>query len=232
MTAPARDRFSLASYLVFPLAVPAIVYLGSALFQGVGRDWLWIPLLLIYWGTTWTFTLVYQAKRGGVFTRERFEPTLKVRGNRAWLQYLVVYGPLAYAVPLFVINYVPTLSPAMLAAIVAAAIVNGPSEEVYWRACVDEAGKRAGFSERHRLAVAPVLFAFWHTAFVVHLFPWNGTWFVSWASILLMTWTSGLAWHWTMHRSGRLVPQAVYHACSNVLNTFPMILVTVIGLAF
>lgn len=232
MTATKRDAFSVAWYLAVPLSVPVIVYLGTALFQGLGKEWLWIPLLCIYWGTTWTFTMVYQAKRGGVLTRERFEPTMKLRGNHAWLQYLVVYGPLAYAIPLFLVNYAARLSPAMLGAILVAAAVNGPSEEVYWRACVDEAGKRAGFSERHRLAVAPVLFAFWHTAFVIHLFPWNASWFVGWGSILFMTWTSGLAWLWTMHRSGRLVPQALYHACSNVLNTFPMILVTVIGITF
>ncbi len=229
----APDKFSRAFFWVVPFTVPGIVTGFTYLFVPfVPHQMIWLPLLLIYWATIWAYTLFYRAKRGGVFNRERFALTLKLHGKYLWLQYLVTYGPLAYAIPLFVILYGSALSPAMYLAIIAAAIVNGPSEEIYWRACLDDAGKNAGVSSKARLVFAPVAFALWHTAFVIHLYPWDATWWGAWAGIILMTWTSGLSWLWVMHRSNRLIPQCIYHACANFLNIFPMVLVTVLRLSF
>ena len=113
-----------------------------------------------------------------------------------------------------------------------AAIMNGPSEEIFWRACMEDAGKNAGVSEKGRLIFAPVAFSLWHTAFVIHLFPWDQTWWIVWGGIIMMTLSSGLIWHWVMHRSGRLVPQCFYHASANFLSIFPMILITVMQFYF
>ncbi len=229
----APDKFSRMFFWIVPFTVPFIVTgLTYLFYSSVTHEMIWLPLLLIYWATIWAYTLVYRAKRGGVFNRERFKITVKLQGKYLWLQYLLVYGPFAYAIPLFVINYGAALSPAMYLAIIAAAVINGPSEEIYWRACLDDAGKNAGVSTKSRLAFAPVAFALWHTAFVIHLYPWDATWWGAWAGIILMTWTSGLSWLWVMHRSGRLIPQCIYHACANFLNIFPLVLVTVLRLFF
>ena len=120
----------------------------------------------------------------------------------------------------------------MYIAFLIASAINGPSEEIFWRACIDEAGKNAGYSERLRLIFAPIVFALWHTAFVIHLFPWNEMWWLNWLWIMLITWSSGIMWLWVMHKSGRLFPQSFYHACANFLNIFPMIIILVIGFYF
>ncbi len=227
------DSFSKLFFWAIPFTVPLIVTGLTYLFYPfVDHQMIWLPLLLVYWATIWALALFYRAKRGSVFTRERFTLTLKLQGQYLWLQYLLTYGPLVYAIPLFVINYGSALSPAMFLAIIAAAGVNGPSEEIYWRACLDDAGKNAGVSTKARLVFAPVAFALWHTAFVIHLYPMDATWWSAWVGIILMTWTSGLSWLWVMHRSGRLLPQCIYHACANFLNIFPMVLVSVLHLYF
>ncbi len=237
------DKFSKIFFFVMPFTVPVIVTLLTYAFYpivgtpqcnllGYCQNLIWLPVLLIYWGTIWAFTLMYRHKRGGVFNKERFKPTLKLKGDYLWLQYLLVYGPLVYAIPLFIINYASHLSLAMYTTMILASIANGPTEEIYWRACMEDAGVNAGVSERGRLIFAPIVFALWHTAFVIHLFPWNEYWFLSWAGVILMTWTSGLIWHWVLHRSGRLVPQCVYHSCANFLTIFPLMLVTVLKIYF
>ena len=229
-----NDKFSKLFFFIIPWTVPLIVTLLTYLFYPivVGVNLVWLPILIIYWITIWIYSVYYSKKRGGVFEKERFKPTLKLRGKYLWLQYLLVYGPLIYAIPLFIINYSTKLSSAMYLAIIAASIVNGPTEEVFWRSCMDDAGKNAGISEKGRLIFAPIAFAFWHTAFVIHLFPWNESWWIAWILVILMTWSSGIIWHWVLHRSGRIIPQAIYHACANFLNIFPLILVSVLHLYF
>ncbi len=226
------DQFSRRFFFIGPFLIPVIVTSTTYAFYTCCKEVIWLPLLLIYWATIWTYTLVYRKKRGGVFSRERFKPTLKLQGKYLWLQYLVTYGPFIYAIPLFIINYAAELTVNMYIVILLASIVNGPSEEVFWRACMDDAGKNAGVTEKNRLIFAPIAFALWHTAFVIHLYPWDSSWFLAWAGIIAMTWSSGLVWLWVLHRSGRLIPQCLYHACANFLNIFPMILVTVLHASF
>ena len=230
------DPFSKVFFYVIPWTIPLIVTFATFAFYPVVQvpDLIWLPLLLIYWGTIWAYTLFYRKARGGVFMKERFKLTLKLRGDKKWLQYLLTYGPLTYAVPLFIINYGlnPNISVTMWVVLFIASVINGPSEEVFWRACMEDAGKNAGVSRKGRLIFAPIAFSFWHTAFVIHLFPYGPTWWISWAGVLLMTWSSGIIWMWVMHKSGRLVPQSVYHACANFLNIFPLILVSVLNFYF
>ena len=229
-----KDKFSKIFFFIIPFTVPVIVTLLTYLFYPLtaASNLVWLPLIFIYCGTIWGFTLVYRYMRGGVFNRERFKFTLKLKGDRLWLQYLLVYGPFVYSIPLFFLNYATHLTLNMYLVVLAASFVNGPSEEIFWRACLEDAGKKAGVTERNRLIFAPIVFALWHTAFVIHLFPWDNTWIMWWGGTMAMTWTSGLIWHWVMHRSGRLMPQSFYHACANFLSIFPLFLVTVLKITF
>ncbi|HUY00444.1 MAG TPA: CPBP family intramembrane glutamic endopeptidase [Candidatus Deferrimicrobium sp.] len=228
------DKFSKIFFFIIPFTVPLIVTLMTYLFYPVtlASNLVWLPLLIIYWVTIWCFTFLYRYKRGGVFNKERYKLTLKLKGDRLWLQYLLVYGPFVYSIPLFFINYATELSVNMFLVILLASIINGPSEETFWRACLDDAGKKAGVSEKKRLIFAPIAFALWHTAFIIHLLPWDQTWILWWAGTMLMTWSSGIIWMWVMHRSGRLMPQTIYHACANFLSIFPLFLVTVLHIYF
>ena len=123
-----QDPFSRIFFWGVPFTVPALATGLTYLFYSVVPAQLrWLPLLLIYWATIWIFTLLYRAKRGGVFSAERFKPTLKLQGKYLWVQYLVVYGPFLYAIPLFIINYATQLSVAMYGAIILASVINGPS---------------------------------------------------------------------------------------------------------
>ena len=230
------DKFSKIFFFVIPWTIPVIVTLVTYLFYPLvaGVNLIWLPLIFIYWTTIWGYTLLYRKKRGGVFDKERFKLTLKLKGDHLWLQYLLVYGPLIYSIPLFIINYAlnPKISVFMYVIFILAAIMNGPSEEIFWRACMEDAGKNAGVSEKGRLIFAPIAFSLWHTAFVIHLFPWDQTWWIVWGGVIIMTLSSGLIWHWVMHRSGRLVPQCFYHASANFLSIFPMIMITVMQFYF
>jgi hypothetical protein len=227
-----EDRFSRLYFFAIPWTVPVIVAALTYLFRGVGRSWIWIPLLVIYWVTIWSFTLHYRRRRGGVFESERFRLSFRLKGDHLWLQYLLVYGPLAWAIPIWALNYAPHLTVNMLLVMAAASAFNGPSEEIFWRACLEDAGKAAGVSQRRRLVLAPIMFALWHTAFVVHIFPFDRTMIAAWAATILTTWISGTIWMWVMHRSGRLIPQCFYHSCANFLSVFPMISITVLHLSF
>ena len=230
------DKFSKIFFYLIPLTIPVIVTFVTYLFYPLVAEinMIWLPLIIIYWSTIWLYTLLYRKLRGGVFTQERFKLTLKLKGDHLWLQYLLVYGPLIYAIPMFIILYStnPRISVAMYIAFAMASIMNGPSEEIFWRACMDDAGKNAGLSEKKRLIYSPIVFAFWHIAFVIHLYPWNDTWWFFLAFVLVITWVSGTTWLWVMQRSERLVPQCIYHACANFLNIFPLILCTVLMFYF
>lgn len=233
-----NDKLSKIFFFVIPWTVPVIVTFVTYLFYPIAKETnlIWLPLLFIYWGTILTYTFIYRKLRGGVFNKERFKPTLKLKGKYLWLQYLLVYGPLIYTIPLFIINYVmnPNISVAMWTAFILAAAMNGPTEEIYWRACMEDVGKNAGISEKWRLIYTPIAFALWHTAFVIHLFPglFSPEWWMFYATIILMTWSSGIIWHWVLHRSERLVPQIIYHACANLMSIFPMMMVTVLQMYF
>lgn len=227
-----EDGLSKLYFYVIPWTVPVIVASLTSLFLGVGRSWIWIPLLLIYWATIWSLTLYYRHRRGGVFERERFRLTFKLRGERTWLQYLLVYGPLLLVIPVWAESYLPQLTVDMALVILVASVVNGPSEEIYWRACLEDAGRAAGVSQKKRLVLAPIMFALWHTAFVIHIFPVDETWIAAWAATILTTWISGSIWMWVLHRSGRLIPQCFYHGCANFFSIFPMIAITVLHLSF
>lgn len=231
-----NDKFSKIFFFGIPWTIPVLVTLLTYLFYPMlaGFNLIWLPLLFIYWAVIWVYTLIYRSARGGVFNRERFKPTPLLKGKYVWLQYLLTYGPLVYNIPLFIINYAinPQISITMYVVIFLASIFNGPSEEIFWRACMEDAGKNAGVSEKKRLIFAPIAFALWHTAFVIHLFPWNLSWWFYWGAVLLMTWSSGIIWMWVMHRSERLVPQCIIHVCGNFFSIFPLILVTVLGFYF
>ena len=227
------DFFAKKFYFITPFLVPLSVFLLTFLFYPIcPTKLLWLPLKIIYWVSLWIFTLFYRSKRGGVFTEERFKFTLKLKGDCLWLQYLAVYGPLLFNIPLFIILYAPHLSLNMILAIILASLINGPSEEIYWRSCLDEAGQNAGISNGMRLFFTPIVFALWHTAFIFHLYPHDGTWFRAWLEIMAITWSTGLAFLWVMHRSGRIVPQSIYHTVANTLHIFPMILITVVQHSF
>ena len=228
------DIFSKVFFYVIPFTVPVIVTLLTYLFYPLtlASNLVWLPLLFLYWGTIWGFTLFYRYKRGGVFNKERFKFTLKLQGDHVWLQYLLVYGPFIYAIPLFILNYATKLSILMYVVIILASLMNGPSEEVFWRACLEDAGKNAGASQNVRWIFTSIVFALWHTAFVIHLFPWNQQWIFWWLGVIAMTGSSGVIWMWVMHRSGRLIPQSIYHSCANFLSIFPMFLVTVLQFYF
>jgi membrane protease YdiL (CAAX protease family) len=225
-------KYSKLFYYTVPFLVPLIVFALTYIFYFVEFKFRWIPLICIYWGTLWTFILMYHKKVGGVFTAELYHPTFKLRGDHLPWQYLLLYGSLIYSIPLYFINYFSSLSTNMLLAILVASVVNGASEEIFWRGCMDQVGKDAGMSEKQRFIYLPIVFAFWHTAFVYHLVPWDSNWWTFYGMILLMTWLSGVIWLWVLQRSKRLFPQIVMHAVANFLNIFPMLLITVIQLSF
>jgi membrane protease YdiL (CAAX protease family) len=227
-----EDNFSKKFYYIVPFLIPIIVASLTYLFYPIGEKLIWIPLIIIYWITIWGFSLFYNAKRGSVFQKERFKFTLKLKGEKTWLQYLLVYGPFIYNLPIFLYSYATKISATMYLVILIAALINGPTEEVFWRACMEEVGKNAGASEKHRLWYGSIVFALWHTAFVLHLYPHDNTWWIAWAGIIAMTFSSGLIWMWVMHKSERLVPQALYHSVANFLFIFPMLIVNIIQFYF
>lgn len=225
-------KYAKRFYFMVPFLVPLSVFVLTYLFYFVEFKLRWIPLILIYWGTLWGFIWLYQKKVGHLFTKEQYQPTLKLRGDHLIWQYLLLYGSLAWSIPLYFINYFPTLSINMILAISGASIINGASEEIFWRSCMDKVGTDAGMSEKQRFIYLPIVFAFWHSAFVYHLVPWDNNWWMFYGMILLTTWISGCIWLFVLQRSGRIFPQMIMHGAANFLNIFPMLLITIIKLNF
>jgi hypothetical protein len=111
MEQKSADNFSKLYYFTIPFLTPIIVTLTNFIFYPFcPSEFIWLPLLLIYWTTIWIFAIIYQKKRGNVFNKTRFKISLKLEGKYLKLQYLLVYGPLLYAIPLFIINYSKDLS--------------------------------------------------------------------------------------------------------------------------
>ena len=229
------DKLSKYFFFIAPLTVPGIVTLVTYLFYPLCAEakLTWLPLILIYWGTILGYTLIYRKFRGGVFKEERFKLTLRLKGEHQWLQYLVVYGPFIYTIPIFILNYAinPKFSIAMWIVIFVLSIINGPSEEIFWRACMEDMGINAGASEKVRWIYSSLTFGFWHTAFVIHLVPMNAGWLLYWLFTISSTTISGLVWYWTMHQSERLFPQIFFHSCANFFSVFPSFIV-ILGFYF
>jgi membrane protease YdiL (CAAX protease family) len=226
-----NDKFSKVFFFIIPLTVPIIVTFATYLFYPICAEanLIWLPLILIYWITIWGYIVIYRKFRGGIFNEERYELTLKLKGDHLWLQYLVVYGPLIYTIPIFIVWYAinPKFSIAMWIVILILSIINGPSEETFWRACMEDMGINAGASERLRLVYSSITFGLWHTAFVIHLVPMDDAWIMYWLITIGTTTISGLIWHWTMHRSKRLFPQIFYHSCANFFSVFPALIIII-----
>lgn len=230
MNENSNDKFSRIYFYVIPWTVPLIVILLTYLFYLAFKplNLLWLPLIIIYWATIWGYTLFYNKKRGGVFsTGEFYEPTLKLKGDYLWLQYLLVYGSIALSIIRFfiAIGDYSFFTLTMWVVLVILSIINGPSEETYWRACMEVVGRNAGASQKTRLIYSSITFGFWHTAFVYHLIPWNAGWWIYWAGVMLTTILSGFIWCWSLQRSERNVPNCISHGFANVFNVFPTFIV-------
>jgi hypothetical protein len=223
------DKFFFYSPFIVPLIVTGLTYVVSPY---IIHSFIWLPLIIIYWSTLWVLILVYQKRNGHIFSKERFKITLCLQGKYLIFQYIIVYAPLILNLIAFIQIYSKLLSINMLLAVIGASIMNGFSEEVYWRATLDEAGQVAGISEWKRLIYMPIVFALWHTAFVLHFFPMDSTWLMNWGQIMLMTWSSGLGWVFVLHRSKRIVPQIIAHICANFLYIFPWLTITVLNCSF
>lgn len=224
------DKFSKIFFFVIPWTVPLIVILLTYLFYPAFKplNLVWLPLIIIYWGTIWGYSLLYNKKRGGVFsTGEFYKPTLALKGDYLWLQYLLVYGSIALSIIRFIIaagDY-SFFTISMWVVIIILSIINGPTEETYWRACMEIVGRNAGASPLKRLIYSSITFGFWHTAFVWHLVPWDSQWWIYWAGVMATTILSGLIWCWSLQRSERNVPNCISHGFANVFNVFPMFVV-------
>jgi hypothetical protein len=124
------------------------------------------------------------------------------------------------------------MSLTMYLVVFCASLINGFSEEIYWRAALDEAGIQLGIPESKRLFYEPIIFSLWHIAFVIHLYPFDNVFIISLLGILVMTWSSGLIWLWAMLKSQRIIPQCVVHVLANFFGIFPMLLIDVIQFSF
>ena len=188
-----------------------------------------VPLLLAYYGFIWGSVAWYRRRLAGnepVLKRAELRPSHArlTAWMLAWtIGYPIVAGAYSAA------RVVPLLPPAWMAAGLAFSLVNGPSEEIFWRLLLERAGRDGGFSPSRRLWYASAVFSAWHFVFVVFLMPPSAVG-QAMAMVLGSTFVAGLLWMLVYQKTGNMFPNILSHTVLNALVIWPAIATTVLGL--
>jgi membrane protease YdiL (CAAX protease family) len=188
------------------------------------------PLLCAYYGFIWLSIWRYgrnTPKDGALLRKSEFRITLK--GFSAWMILWIAAYPFAAGIPAFLATAPPVPWGWILAGI-PFALVNGPSEEIFWRLYLERSGRDAGASEGTRLWYSSAVFSSWHFIFVVFLFPAKLV-APALVSVLVTTFISGLLWMKVYQRTGNIFADIASHAVLNVLMIWPASAAIVLGVS-
>lgn len=189
-----------------------------------------IPLLAAYYGVIWSTVYWYGKKAGpggGVLKREEFRPTFA--GLSTWMLAWVIAYPLVVGVPVF-IWIAPRLPGLFIALGVLFSLINGPSEEIFWRLMMERAGRDAGISPKTRLWYSSAVFASWHFIFIIFLLP-RIAWPAALATTLSSTFIAGLLWMKIYQKTANMFALAFSHALVNLFIIWPATASTVLGVS-
>ncbi|HPA73178.1 MAG TPA: CPBP family intramembrane metalloprotease [Spirochaetota bacterium] len=189
-----------------------------------------VPLLFAYYGFIW-FSIWRYGRRcpvnDALSGKDAFRMTL--HGLSPWMIAWTTVYPLAAGIPSFLATAPPVPWGWLLAGI-PFALVNGPSEEIFWRLYLERAGRDSGIGEKTRLWYSSAVFMSWHFIFVVFLFPAKLV-VPALVPVFATTFISGLLWMKVYQRTGNIVPNIFSHAVLNVLMIWPATAGIVLGVS-
>ncbi|MBU2488495.1 MAG: CPBP family intramembrane metalloprotease [Proteobacteria bacterium] len=222
---PKSRTFFLAAPLLLIATVFCVTWAFSFLLPPL---FLAIPLLLAYYGFIWGSVALYQRR----LAKGEDGPVLKYAELRpsyarltAWmLAWTIAYPLLAGAV--VAVRIMWSLPAGFIALGVLFALVNGPSEEIFWRLLLERAGRDGGLSTSRRLWYASTVFSAWHFVFVVFLLPAGA---VAMALVLTLgsTFVAGLLWMRVYQKTANMFPNILSHTVLNALVIWPSVAFTV-----
>lgn len=219
------------SFWISPLLLIAFVFTVTLFFSRyLDPLHLAVPLTSAYYGFIWLSIWRYGGNRAqgdALLNRKEFRITF--RGLSPWMLLWTVAYPLAAGIPSFLATAPPVPWGWLLMGI-PFALVNGPSEEIFWRLYLERAGRDAGIREGVQLWYSSAVFSSWHFIFIVFLFPAKLI-VPALASVFATTFISGLLWMKVYQRTGNIIPNIVSHTVLNVLMIWPASAGIVLGVS-
>jgi len=188
-----------------------------------------LPLLLAYYTSIWGFVFYYQRRFAGkdrVLKRSELRPAYS--GLSLWMLIWTIGYPILVG-GICLVAVMPRLAWYWIVAGFFFALVNGPSEEIFWRIFLERAGKDAGISQKTRLWYGSSVFGAWHFIFVLFLIPPQAR-ALAMVTTLSSTFVAGLLWMMVYQKTGKMFPNIASHAALNFLVIFPTTAATMLGL--
>ena len=217
-------------FFAAPLMLIGIVFTVTFIFSRfLETIFLSIPLLCAYYGTIWGFIAIYQRKFG------QSNPVLKYSelkpgftGLAIWMVlYTTVYPLLTGFFSFF--RYSADLPLTWILLGIPFCLVNGPSEEIFWRLFMERLGVDGKISANGRLIYSSVIFGLWHFIFVIFLIPKERMVMVLLATIAITT-IAGFFWMIIYQKSRNMFPNIFSHTILNFLQIWPWLTSTILGL--
>ncbi len=188
--------------IISPLVVIAIGFITAFFLIPFTGEWAFIPLALIYWGTTFAVSYTCFGKESIV---KLFD---KPKRNVLWtvLCFAVGFIPLS----IMLLNLKLLSSPVIIALWLAFAVVNPFFEEIYWRGFLLNA---LPFPKKVSIVYSTVLFVASHPLMWGVFSIANRSW-MTWASLLLM----GFVWSITYQKTNSLRWCIISHFLVDIFN--------------
>jgi len=216
-------------FFAAPIALITIVFFVTYTFSRfLDPLGLCIPLLVAYYGTIWSFIGIYQKKMSGgnpVLKYSELKPSFKRLGlwMLIWtIGYPVIVGLLAFY------RYAPNLTWIWIIIGVPFSLINGPSEEIFWRLFMERIGKDGALNKNIRLIYSSVTFGLWHFIFVIFLMPKDKILIILPMAIGITT-LAGFLWMMVYQKTGNMFPNIFSHSVLNFLQIWPWAASSILG---
>lgn len=217
-------------FFILPVGLIASVFLTTCLFSFyLGPVLLSIPLMATYYIYVWGGVYFYRrnvAESDPLFKAGEFNRGF--RGLTFWMYLWTVAYPLILGTSIFIYLF-PHIPWYWLIPGFFFAVINGPSEEIFWRLLMERIGDDAGIGRKMRLFYSSALFSLWHFIFIVFLFPPKII-FHTLIAVHAMTFIAGLLWMMVYQKTKNIFPDILSHAYLNFFYIWPWTVCSILGL--
>lgn len=216
-------------FFLAPVFLIAAVFFVTFLFSFFLKPLLLsVPLLISYYGIIWGFIVIYQNKylaKKALLQKKEIFPSF--RELSFWMVLWTGVYPFAVGLPLFIF-YGKYLSMPWILLGVIFSLINGPSEESFWRLFMERAGQEGGVGQKTRLWYSSAVFSSWHFIFILFLFP-KEMFLYSLVFTIAITLISGLLWMVVYQKTKNIFPNFFSHTVLNFLMIWPFGAATILG---
>ena len=212
-----------------PVMLIAIVFTVTYIFHFFLEPlYLVIPLLITYYSYIWLSILAYNHIFGSekkVFAKKDF--IFHVHGFAPWMYFWIFAYPFLAGGFVFY-QMAPHISAYWILGGIPFSLINGPSEETFWRLFLERCGVDAGLSKQTRLWYSSAIFSSWHFIFIIFLFPAQQ---IPFALIMTLgtTFFAGLLWMIVYQKTGTIIHNYTSHVVLNFLMICPWAVASVLG---